>query len=89
MKDTPMPKYKKGEKLYGWFDSPSDTEPSYNPPKVCLYCVREIGGNENIKTVSLMANSKSFFYRVHKGCYALTDEKGVELYESSIIDNHE
>ena len=80
------------DKLYGWYDSPEQEveKPTYNPPMICLFCVKKIPIDE-CRTVSVMgiASDKSFFYRVHKKCHEKATDNEIINYESSIIDNYQ
>lgn len=59
--------------FYGWFDDPTQSRPSYEPPRdtPCLFCgtpVRE----DDVRTHSLMYEheyaARSYFYRTHRTC---------------------
>jgi hypothetical protein len=60
--------------IYGWFDDPVQTEPTYNPPRnaPCLFCGNSITP-DNVATHSIMQAGpayakRSYFYRTHKSC---------------------
>lgn len=80
------------KKLYGWFDSPGQEKPAYDPPKICLFCTKPLGfyfDKSDVQCISLMGvtDKRSYFYRVHKACYESATPEEITLYESSIIDN--
>lgn len=61
--------------FYGWFDDPTQEEPSYSPPLggPCLLCGKLMAWNDEVRTHSLMYQGaayakRSFFYRTHKIC---------------------
>lgn len=61
------------QQIYGWFDDPTQTEPTYNRAigGPCLFCGRAVTP-ENVRTHSLMyaegyAN-RSYSYRTHRTC---------------------
>lgn len=64
-----------GNQVYGWFDDPWQTEPSYDPPHdaACLFCGQPIVPDD-VRTHSLMYADRmiyakrSYFYRTHRTC---------------------
>ena len=75
--DASMIRRHKSEQLfYGWFDDPSQTEPSYSPPlgAPCPLCGKTITLLEDdIRTHNLMYQGaqyakRSYFYRTHRTC---------------------
>lgn len=75
-------------RIYGYFSTASQDDPEYDPgfDVHCPICGRRLSFPVN--TISLMAenDSRSYFYRVHQGCYArLTDEQ-ITALDSQIID---
>lgn len=76
--------------LVGYFDSPTATEPAYDPGvdgTPCVVCAQPLV--RPVKTISLMwsdhSGDLSLFFRAHKGCWdGLTDdEKGT--YEQAVL----
>jgi hypothetical protein len=69
--------------LLGYFDSPEQTTPAYDPgwnETPCLVCMRPLGGPDQIRTTSVMlydrSDGRSWFYRVHRACDdRLTDDE--------------
>lgn len=66
------------QKIYGWFDSADQQEPTYDPPHdaPCPYCGKPVTADD-VCTVSLMpvdnnlrnaANTRFYFYRKHRTC---------------------
>lgn len=59
--------------LVGWYDDPTQIEPSHEPPRdaPCLFCGFRIGADD-VRTHSLMYASqyaaRSYFYRTHRTC---------------------
>lgn len=62
-----------GNVFYGWFDDPTQTEPSYEPPRdaPCGFCGHAVYA-EDVRTHSLMYSgqyaARSYFYRTHSTC---------------------
>lgn len=62
-----------GNIFYGWFDDPSQTTPTYDPPHdaPCPFCGVPIHAGD-VMTHCLMYSSgygeRSYFYRTHKSC---------------------
>lgn len=63
-----------GNQVYGWFDDPWQTEPSYDPPHdaPCLFCGKPVAPDD-VRTHSLMYAGpvyakRSYFYRTHRTC---------------------
>lgn len=75
-------------KPYGYFSSPDQSEPEYDPGTHvdCPICHHPL--SRAIVTISLMAkgDSRSYFYRVHKVCYARLDEQQKTDLDSLIVD---
>lgn len=63
----------KANAIYGWFDDPDQTEPSYTPPRgaPCLFCGSPVTADD-VRTHSLMYQgqyaARSYFYRTHRTC---------------------
>jgi hypothetical protein len=78
-------------KYFGYFDSPEQTKPSYDPglETDCIICREKL--SPPLKTISLMRedreDNRSYFYRVHAGCYLLLDDELITEIESTVIDN--
>lgn len=59
--------------FYGWFDDPTQTEPTYEPPRdaPCPFCGKPIYSGD-VRTHSLMYAgqyaARSYFYRTHRTC---------------------
>jgi hypothetical protein len=59
--------------IYGWFDDPDQSAPSYEPPRdaPCLFCGHPVRP-EDVRTHSLIVPSdyaaRSYFYRTHRTC---------------------
>lgn len=79
------------EDIFGWFDNPLDEEPRHDPGVengLCLVCTQKL--NFPLKTICLAlydSAEKSYFFRVHKGCWDGLTEKEKSEYECSLIDN--
>lgn len=76
--------------VFGWFDSPLDETPAHDPTVedgICPICAK--GLERPVKTISLIkdGDSKSYFYRAHKGCYEGLSEEDVMNLDSSLIDS--
>jgi hypothetical protein len=78
-------------KYFGYFDSPEQTKPAFDPGIEidCIICREKL--SSPTKTISLMredrGDNRSYFYRVHAGCYLLLDEELITEIESVVIDN--
>jgi hypothetical protein len=75
--------------VFGWFDAPGQTTPVHDPGfnTICPVCACQLC--RPVMTISLMPvfdQSKSYFFRVHKGCWETTPEQEKALIESSLID---
>lgn len=79
---------KENNYLFGYFEGQSDT-PAYDPGTSvpCMYCQNTLSAP--IKTISLMVpgQNRSYFYRMHKGCYEGMAPEEVSNYEGALIDN--
>lgn len=61
--------------FYGWFDDPTQTEPTYSPPldapcPLCGHRIESFSGDvrtHNLMYVGAYAK-RSYFYRTHKSC---------------------
>ena len=66
------------QKIYGWFDDATQTEPTYDPPSAapCLFCGKPVS-SDDVRTHCLIYThqyaARSYFYRTHKSC-AETDK---------------
>jgi hypothetical protein len=73
--------------LFGYFNDGEQT-PAYDPglDVSCIYCQNKL--SYPMKTISLMKDGdiKSYFYRIHSGCYMQMTSEEVIDYESSLID---
>lgn len=77
-----------GHPYLGFYSSPGQTEPAYDPPHngPCIAC--NIPLNIPVKTVSLMpedADGRSYFYRAHKSCYE-TNPKAADAIAMEMIE---
>lgn len=78
--------------IYGYFNSPQDAKPTYDPGTgvQCPVCSHTLGRHtmeHPIVTISLMmdGDTRSYFYRVHGECFnSLTDEQKLVLDEGII-----
>lgn len=67
-----------GNQFYGWFDDPTQTAPTYEPPRdaPCPFCGTPVHA-EDVRTHNLMRQgeyaARSYFYRTHRTC-AETDK---------------
>lgn len=78
----------KRSELFGFFDSPDQTTPAFDPGLnvACPFCLRPL--ELPVKTISLIlpGDDRSFFYRSHKSCYETASEKAIGEIEGSLID---
>jgi hypothetical protein len=85
--------------IYGYFDSPDQTVPVYDPglDVPCPVCMWPVGGHtpdHPIMTISVMVESddrfprdaRSYFYRIHKSCYEAISEEQRSMLDSVIVD---
>lgn len=85
--------------IYGYFNRPDDGIPAYDPgfEVPCPICNSPVGRHtaENaIKTISVMVEGdgvsardiRSYFYRVHAGCYNGLDEEQQAMLDWQIVD---
>jgi hypothetical protein len=62
-----------GNRFYGWFDDPEQTDPTYEPPRdaPCPFCGGPVNADD-VQTPSLLYTgqyaARSYFYRQHKTC---------------------
>ena len=75
--------------IFGWFDSPYDTEPAHNPSTdtICPVCGNKLSAVR--KTISLykQGTERSYFYRVDTSCYNSMSEEEKNELDYSLIDN--
>lgn len=78
--------------IYGWFDDPEQSLPSYDPPRdaSCLFCGNAIRADD-VRTHSLMVPeeyaSRSYFYRTHRSCAESADHHVDEVVFQMIAQN--
>jgi len=74
--------------LIGFYDDPTQTEPTYDPSArcQCIVCNRQL--TPPMKTISLMlrGGKRSLFFRVHAPCWENLSDDERATYESSVID---
>ena len=74
---------------YGFFTSPHDNAPAYDPgiDVSCPICEGML--SPPIKTISVMAvgGDKSYFYRCHKWCYEPLSDAEKSALDGKIIDH--
>jgi len=77
-------------KIYGYFDSPEQTEPTFDPGLnvYCPVCYRKLTEMRPLMTISLLLehDNRSYFYRVHKGCHDNLDQVQQSNLDGLIID---
>lgn len=75
-------------KIYGYFASPDQTAPTFDPGLSvrCPVCAVQLSGA--IATISLMLDGdrRSYFYRTHVACYEQATANEIEAIESALID---
>ena len=78
-------------RVYGYYDSPTQTEPAFDPglDVNCPSCGRPL--DLPVKTISLMLydrkeGDRSYFYRTHKACYDELDEQQKGALDGLLID---
>lgn len=75
-------------KMYGYFDNPDQTMPTFDPGLTvrCPVCAVQLSGD--IATISLMLDGdrRSYFYRTHVACYEQATANEIEAIESALID---
>lgn len=76
-------------KFCGWFSSPEQLEPEFDPGlfKVeCPYCHNNLV--RPVTTISLMieGDSRSYFYRAHARCYWNAEQTHRDAVDHSIVD---
>lgn len=73
MREHSAPQSIAGNLVYGWFDDPDQSEPTYEPPRdaPCLFCGTAVHADD-VRTHSLIAPgdyaARSYFYRTHRTC---------------------
>ena len=76
-------------KIFGYYDSPEQIKPAFDPGLVvsCPFCLAKL--ELPVKTISLMAENddRSYFYRAHKNCYEAASEISIQEIEGSLIDS--
>lgn len=77
--------------IYGYYDSPTQTEPVYDPGLNvdCPACGQPL--NLPVTTISLALydrqnGDRSYFYRAHKQCYDALDERQRGALDGLLID---
>ena len=77
--------------MYGWFDSPEQEVPAYDPgPNIdCPFCKESLTCRA-VTTISLCAqeSSRSYFYRVHKDCYEAGTPEERQFYDHIPLTVH-
>ncbi len=75
--------------IFGYYERADQTEASYDPGVgvPCPFCLRKL--SEPLRTVSLMlpGDSRSYFYRAHRGCHENAGEQEITEFESALIDH--
>jgi len=83
MSEAGLAEVRTGNAFYGWLDDPTQTEPSYEPPRdtPCPFCGHAVHADD-VSTHSLMYRgqyaARSYFYRTHRTC-ADRDETGTAM----------
>lgn len=74
--------------IFGYFDAPEQTEPTRDPglEVECPFCNRKLQRPVMTISLALDGDTRSYFYRVHKGCYEQADINTIETVESGLID---
>lgn len=76
--------------VFGWFDSPYDDVPTYDPmlsESICPVCSRRISAPMVCVSIMKEGDSRSYFYRAHKSCYGDLSEEDKMSLDSGLIDS--
>lgn len=77
--------------LIGYFTSPDQTEPAFDPPhdSPCLVCDKPLLPDD-VRTISIMlaegADERSFFYRIHRTCGDLMSRDEGDKLSSRVFE---
>ncbi len=78
------------EKIFGYYDSPGQAQPSFDPGVgcPCPFCLKRVTHDIPMMTISLapIKLDRSYFYRAHKSCYMSASDAEICDFESSVID---
>jgi len=84
-----MPLSEEQQSVYGYYDSPLQDKPVYDPGLTvpCLICGGCLTGDD-VRTISLMVpeDSRSYFYRVHRSCHEPLTEQERSSVDGLLID---
>lgn len=76
------------QSIFGFFDRPNQTDPTYDPGYAmpCPICMTSL--SKPTRTISLMlpGDSRCFFYRMHRKCAEETSKEEINRIESALID---
>lgn len=71
MSDARAPAALAASRIFGWFDTPGQTVPIFDPllDAPCVYCGRAMTPDD-VRTISMLrlGDTRSYFYRVHRSC---------------------
>lgn len=74
---------------YGYYDSPLQTAPAYDPglDALCPICAGPLD-LDDVRTISLMVpgDDRSYFYRVHRSCHEPLSEERRSAVDGLLID---
>lgn len=79
-----------GNQVYGWYDSATQTKPTYDPPHdaPCIACGFPITP-DNVCTTSMMipGEPRSYFYRTHRTCANAAPENSLDEIVWQMIEH--